>query len=165
MACLLQSVRERDAPSSLKNDVFSLSLSTFGSEGPRTCHPFAHELDIVDAVFVDFIGVQSTDTGPHLQQASFSVTDRLNPEVSTAATLRDLKQLPSNLQAGDVLRLEVVSSSPQHAVLQVPPFVDFMVPSTREKPVVILNVMALGCRLCLHFNQLCFMNIPFELRF
>ena len=91
VACLLQYVRERDAPYSLKNDVFNLSLSAFGSEGPRTCHPFAHELDIVDAVFVELIALQSANLELGLQQASFTVTDPLNPDVSTTATLRDLK--------------------------------------------------------------------------
>ena len=119
VASLLQYVHERAAPSTADDDVFSHALATFGFEGPRTCHPFAHEYDIIQAVFVGVISHRTADHTLGLQQATFTVTDPSCPNVSTAATLSNIKQLPSNLKPGDVLRLEVVNSSPRHAELQV----------------------------------------------
>ena len=49
-ACLLQRIRDSDAPPEPKS-VFSHAMDLFGCEGPRTCHPFAKEFDIVQAVF------------------------------------------------------------------------------------------------------------------
>ena len=144
VAALLQWIRERSAPSVIVDDVFNRALTSFGTIGPRTCHPFAYTFDIVDAVFK---GVRDTPgvTAPNgMQQATFLIRDATNPDVTTKATLNNSRKLPSNLRQGDVLRLEVVKSSPRHAVVQVPPYIDFLVPSTTSKSVAIINVNILG---------------------
>ena len=50
-AWLLQQIRDSAAPSEPES-VFTRSMELFGCEGPRTCHPFAKKIDIVQAMFV-----------------------------------------------------------------------------------------------------------------
>lgn len=49
-AWLLEQIRDSDAPSG-KESVFTRAMDLFGCEGPRTCHPFAKQFDIFQALF------------------------------------------------------------------------------------------------------------------
>ena len=69
--------------------------------------------------------------------------DPTDPNVQTSASLHDNSILPHNLRPGDVLRMEVMSSSPRHALLQIPKDVGF---TSRDpvKKVVLLCVHVFG---------------------
>ena len=114
----LTAIRARAAPKR-KPNVFTRALEVFGSSGPRTCHPFARKYGILQAVFSHHTPHPKADPALGLFQSKFTVTHPADPTISTTATLIDSRTLPANVQAGDVLRMEVVSSSPRHAVLTV----------------------------------------------
>ena len=152
-ASLLQHVRDRNGPT-VKSDVFSRALTFFGSAGPVTCHPFARKYHILHAVFSKYSPHPTADPSTGLQQACFTVSNLNNTDISaattagsrarrTSATLNDSRGLPVNVCEGDVFRMEVQSSSPRHAVLQIPPDVGFLDESKHDN-VIILNVSALG---------------------
>lgn len=124
--------------------VFTRALETFGSSGPDTCHPFAHRYDVVDAVFIEEVPHPQADPSLGLKISKFTITDPNNPDVHTGATVDNSSILPSNLQQGDVLRLEVVSSFPTKATLTTPFAIGFMKPLDRKRSVVIIDMRVLG---------------------
>ena len=81
-------------------------------------------------------------------QHHFKIRDPQNADSWTKATLLpspSLPSLPSNLCADDNCRLEVVSSSPKHAVVQVPRHIGYCLTSElRTKPVLVVNPLCLG---------------------
>ena len=79
-----------------------------------------------------------------MQQAVFTLVDPKNSAVTSTARLRDRSELPTNLQSGDVLRLQVESSSPRHAILEVPTDIGFVSTPDDTRPVAILVIDALG---------------------
>ena len=139
----LESIRARNG-AKVKPNVFTRALEVFGSSGPTTCHPFARQYGILQAVFSHHEPHPTADPELGLKQAKFTVTHPTDPTMSTAATLTDSRTLPANVQAGDVLRMEVVSSSPSHAVLSVPRYIGFVKKCGCNKPTIILAVEALG---------------------
>ena len=166
MASMIQQLRERDAPSA-KETVFSLAADTFGVEGPVTCHPFARKYDIVYAVYDRDVPHPTASPSLGRKQSVFVVHDPADESVITKGTLHDSRRLPSNMTSGDVVRLEVISSSPTHmqvryahehaqthityafTQLQVPTDVSFAKSRIHNRPTIILAVEVFGF---LHVN-------------
>lgn len=142
-ALRLNTILHSAAPAQ-KPHVFSHVLNTFGSSGPITCHPFARQYDIVFASFSLHTPHPTADPNLELLQSKFTVTEPTDSTVNTPATCRDSRLLPSNIQEGDLIRMEVVSSSPNHAVLQIPEYIGFLGAHHPVKPVIIMSVSIFG---------------------
>lgn len=141
--CQLHAIRARSTPER-KANVFTRALEVFGSSGPRTCHPFAHKYGLLQAVFSHHEPHPTADPALGLKQSKFRVTHPTDSTISTTATVIDSRTLPTNVREGDVLRMEVVSSSPLHAFLTVPRYIGFAKNHNDNRPTVILALEALG---------------------
>lgn len=118
-AKLMDEIRNSNAPVE-KESVFSRAINAFGIEGPDTCHRLWRKYDIVMATFIQF----NNDLSTGMQQSRFVIADPQNADNTTEATLHDGSLLPKNIFPGDLLRMEVESSSLQMVKLQIPTDVD-----------------------------------------
>ena len=139
----LRSIRERDTPTG-KSNVFTRAVEVFGSSGPATCHPFARQYGILKAVFSHHEPHPTSDRALGLKQSKFKLTHPSDPTITTTATLIDSRTLPANVREGDVLRMEVISSSPHHAMLSVPQYIGYTKNKTCDRPTIILSIETLG---------------------
>lgn len=71
-------------------------------------------------------------TAPNgLQPGTFLITDPTDPDVTAKATLNDSSKLPSNTsKTGGCVAVGGIEKLSSHVVVQVSPYIDFLVPST-----------------------------------
>ena len=143
---LLYSVFLSDSPVP-KETVFTRAETLYGCDGPGVGHPFAGRYDIISATF------ECLEPHPAADRYKFKISDPHDSSVITSATLHD-GHMRTYLQAGDILRVEVVSSSLHHAQLRVPTCVgcldvdsldeETVTHMLQRKPLAVVNVLSLG---------------------